>query len=372
MKKILRELLKKLESELNFDDQDKIEAHHKKALEWQAVNRPPLIASFPYPLSHPIQPFPHREIFDDPEKMLFNELVHAFDTSIFLHSGLKDDLTYTIRANFGTVIIASLFGGRIEQRADNPPWVRHFETLEEFKTIFEKDPLDFSQGVCPQVIERYKFYRDVFAGYPNLHKCVKIVLPDLQGPVDTLEQLRGSTVFEDFIMKPDMVDKGLQLITQAQVGLAKHLQQFITDEQNSYSHQHVVTLKGNILIRNDSAIMISPEMYSEQLAGHDEFVLKEMGGGGIHACGRIDFSIPEIFKLPSIKSFDFGQSYLNNIEMVYELAKEKKIPLIRVRAKKNEILSGKIKKMFPTGVSLVYDADSFDEAKKIIKFYKEN
>jgi hypothetical protein len=120
---LLYELLNKLEGVLNPEKQALIEALHERALNWEPVERLPLIVTFPYPASNQLQPFPHREVFDNPEKMLYNELIHAFNTSIFLHSEIGDDLPYTIRANFGTVIIASLFGARVEQRDDNPPWV---------------------------------------------------------------------------------------------------------------------------------------------------------------------------------------------------------------------------------------------------------
>jgi len=370
--KSLKSLLHLLEDKLNPVQQKRIENCHQKALNWELVEHLPLVVTFPYPESNLFQPFPHRETFDNPEKMLFNELVYAFDTSILLHSEINDDLPFTIRANFGTVIIASLFGGDVEQRGDNPPWVRHFETSEDFNTIFDKDPLDFSQGKCPQVTARYKFYRDILADYPNLQKCLKIVLPDLQGPLDTLELLRGSNIYTDFILDPEMVDNGLRLMAEAQVGYAKYLQQFTTDGPGGYSHQHAVTLKGNILIRNDSAIMVSPEMYVEQIAAHDEFVLNELNGGGIHACGKIDFNVPEIYKLASIKCFDFGQSYLNDLDAIYPIARENKIPIIRLRPGKNELITGKIKERFPTGVSLVYDADSFDEAISITKSYYNN
>lgn len=366
----LKQLLQFLEATVNLQKQNEVFENHRKSLNWEQVEKLPLVVTFPYPKSQKTQPFPHSEVFDNPEKMLFNELVHAFDTSIFLNSEVDDDLPFTIRANFGTVIIASLFGGKVEQRGDNPPWVRHFETLEEFKTIFDRNPLDFSQGFCPHVISRYEFYRDVLNEFPNLQKCIKVVLPDLQGPLDTLELLRGSSVYEDFILDPELVEKGLHLMARAQVGFAKHLQQFLTDNMEGYTHQHAIPIKGNILIRNDSAIMISPEMYASQVAHHDEYVLREKGGGGIHSCGKIDFNIPEIFKLPSIRCFDFGQSHLNDLDLVYALAKKKKIPLMRIRVNKDDLLSGKIKEQFPTGVSLVYDANSFDEARAVVKNYK--
>ncbi|QGY44267.1 hypothetical protein GM418_11550 [Maribellus comscasis] len=369
MNKLLYNLLLTLEDQLSLENQHKIDTIHRKALSWEPVERLPLIISYPYPKPTKLLPFPHREIFDDPEKMLFNELVHAFDTSIFLHSEIEDDLPYTVRANFGTVIIASLFGGNVEQRDDNPPWVRHFETPDEFKSVFDKDPLDFSQGICPQVVERYRFYNDILADFPNLQKCIKIVLPDLQGPLDSLELLRGSEIYTDFILDPEMIDNGLHLMAKAQIGFAKHLQPLISSDIDEYSYQHAIPIKGNILIRNDSAIMISSDMYAAQVAPHDEFVLKEMGGGGIHSCGKIDFNLKEIFELPSIQSFDFGQSYLNDVNSAYQLAQNKKIPLLRIRPTQEDLLSGKIQQMYPTGISLVYEAESFEEAKFVSKEY---
>jgi len=366
----LKTLLQGLNDSLDPERQQKTMNLFRASLTGEKVKRLPLVVTYPYPLSNPVRPFPHREIFDNPEKMLFNELVHAFNTSIYLHNEISDDLPFTIRANFGTVIIASLFGAKVEQRDDNPPWVRHFKTLDEFTSIFDCDPLDFSQGICRQVTERYQFYRDVMAGYPNLQQCVKIVLPDLQGPLDSLELLRGSALYEDFIMEPEMVENGLHLMARAQAGFAEHLQQFATDGPEGYSHQHATMIPGNILIRNDSAIMISPDMYATQVAHHDEYVLREMGGGGIHSCGRIDFNLPEIFRLPSLTCFDFGQSYMNNIEEVYGLARAAKIPLIRLRLSREELLAGNLMERFPAGVTLVYDAVSFDDAKNVVEMYK--
>ena len=367
--KLLIPLLQFLDNTIDPGTVQKTETSHRQALNWEPVERLPLVVSYPFPTTKKFQPYPHGEIFDHPEKMLFNELVYAFETSNFLYPELKDDLVLTIRPNFGTVVIASLFGGKVEQRENNPPWIRHFETPEEFRSIFEKDPLDFSRGICPQIVERYKFYKDILADYPNLQKCLKIVLPDLQGPLDSLELLRGSEIYSDFVLDPELVDNGLQIMAKAQVGFARYLQQFTTDGTDGFTHQHAVAIKGNILIRNDSAIMISPEMYRAQVAKYDELVLKELGGGGVHACGRIDFNIPEIFRLDSIKCFDFGQSYLNDVDSVYPLARDRKIPLLRFRPEKKDLISGKIMERFPTGVSLVYESASFEDALSVTNQY---
>ena len=155
MRPELEHLLEYLETRVNLNRQQEIRDHYQRTLQWEPVKRLPIILTYPFPDRTPFTPHPHREIFDDPEKMLYNELVHAFQTSIVCHERVDDDLPYTIRPNFGTVLIASLFGARAEQVEDNPPWVRPFETLAEFQQAIERDPLDFSQGWCPRVIETY-------------------------------------------------------------------------------------------------------------------------------------------------------------------------------------------------------------------------
>ena len=372
MIKVLKQLLKILELEINPESQQKIFDRHRRSLDWEETEKLPLVITFPFPDISEFRPFPHHEALQNPEKMLFNELVHAFDTSILLHHEIGDDLPFTIRANYGTVIIPSLFGGRVEQRGENPPWVRHYEVTDQLKAIFDKDPVDFSHGYAARVVNTYRFYDHVFSDFPNLKQCIKIVLPDLQGPLDSLELLCGSNIYSDFIIDPELAGKGLSLMAKAQVGLAKYLLQFTSDYHQNFSHQHATLIKGNILIRNDSAIMISPEMYTGQVAAYDEFVLKGMRGGGVHSCGRIDFNIPEIFRLNSIKCFDFGQSYLNDLDSVYSIAKERKIALIRIRVQRDELLSGAIKERFPTGLSLVYNAGSFEEARSVSKLYNNS
>jgi hypothetical protein len=53
--------------------------------------------------------------------MLDNELVSAWDFHITLTKSVGDDLPPTIRPNWGTVLVASLLGGSIEQVGDATP-----------------------------------------------------------------------------------------------------------------------------------------------------------------------------------------------------------------------------------------------------------
>jgi len=365
----LNELLGQLEERLDPSQQAEVHDVHLRALKWEPTDRLPLVLMYPLPKDCPFQPYPYRETFDDPEKMLFNELLYAFKSSIYCGADLGDDLPFTVRANCGIVIVASMFGGRFEVIEDNPPWVYPYDGLDELQQAFDVDPLDFTRGICPKIIDIYKCYREILSDYPNVRRCVKIILPDLQGPLDTVEILRSSALYVDFYERPELIRRFLDLAAQAQVGFARRLQDLITDKNGQCCHQHATVQLGHILVRGDSSVLISARMYREHIAPHDEFVLREMDGGGIHFCGKGDHLIDVMAELPSIRSIDFGQSEMNDMDAIYSRAKDRRIALVRVHPSEEELVSGRIRDRFPTGVSLAFEAKSFEHAKQIWSAY---
>jgi hypothetical protein len=368
--KNLKELLEYLLNVLDSDRQDKIENLYRQTLNWEHVDRLPVIVTLSSPHELQFAPYPYGQVFQNPEKMLFNELVYAFNTSIASRDVLADDLPCTIRANFGTVIIASMFGACVEQVGDNPPWIRHDNDRNiSLEQVLDHNPFDFSKGCCPQVVEMYQFYENVLSDYPELKSLIKLVLPDLQGPFDNLELTVGSDVFTELYHNQDLVYKALEAMTTAQIGFAQHLVQYISETSNTFSHQHATMIKGRILLRNDSVIMMSPAMYRNLIASHDEHVLRELGGGGIHSCGKIEDHIPAFLELPSILCLDLGQPELNNVDSIYIKLKQRRIPLTRLKVSREDLATARIMTRFPTGVSLLYESDSVLDAKETLKAY---
>ncbi len=376
----LEKLLDYLADTLNPGRQAEVEELHRKVLNWEPVERLPVVMQYPLPEDTsgdmPFRPYPHSETFADPAKMLFNELVHAFETSIACRGLIDDDLCCTVRANFGTVVIASLFGGNVEQVEENPPWVRHFETLDEFRRAIVMDPTDLSRGWCPRIVETYQFYAEVLSEHPELREMIRVVLPDLQGPIDNVDVLRGTEFFTDFYNDPGLVAHALEQAATAQIAFTRHLAPYVSDGPEGYCHQHTALMPGNILIRNDSAIMLSPEMYRERVAPHDERVLCELGGGGIHCCGKIDHNAGEFMSVPGCCCIDLGQPEMNDIDKLYARAAgygpggSRKTPIIRMRVDREELISGSVMRRFPTGVSLMHQAQSFDDAREIMAAYR--
>ncbi len=370
MRSELKDLLSSLEENLDETRIGAAERLHQAALQWQEVPRLPVIAAYPYPKEARYQPFLHGKIFDDPEKMLFNQLVCAFDTSFVLSEQTGDDLPPSIRADFGCVLIASLFGAEVQQVDDNPPWIRHRAQALTCEDILRRSSDGFSMDQVDRACGRYRFYRDVLAEYPRLSRCVNLTLPDLQGPFDNLELIRGSDLFLDMQTCQETFLEAMSVVTAAQVEMVRRFLPLIRETQPGFSHQHGFPLNGGILIRNDTSIMVSPVMYRELIAPFDEQILKAFGGG-VHSCGCVDRIVPAFLSLSSIRCFDFGQSEQNDVTLIYECAKKRTIALTRVAVDEERLVSGQICREFPTGVSLLFRAKSADHAKKVVSEYKK-
>lgn len=350
-------LLEHLVKVVDPSRQAAIDERYRRTLNYETVERPPCVVYAPLPDDAPFKPYPLGECFADVEKMLFNELVCAFDTSIALRDRLEDDLPLTIRANFGTVLIASMFGAKVEQIGDNPAWVRHEGVRHSLQQIAEVDPTDMTGGWIPRVVETLQFYGEALSIWPELKNTIRIVLPDLQGPFDNLELIGGSDVFLSMATDPEALDRALHTLALAQVNVARYLVPWVTDGPQGFCHQHAVGLKGSLLLRNDSCIMVSAERYRDQIGPHDEHVLRALGGGGIHSCGRIEHLIDEFLTLPSLRSLDFGQSEMNDVDAIYRKAIDKRIALIRVAVSRTDLESGRAAKRFPTGVVFIERRD---------------
>jgi len=219
------------------------------------------------------------------------------------------------------------------------------------------------------VVETYEAYRNVLSLWPELRRTIYTVLPDLQGPFDNLEFIAGSGVFAELYAEPDRVAQVLETVAAAQIAAARYLARVINDGTDGFSHQHATVIKGHILLRNDSSILMSPEMYQRQIAIHDERVMRAMSGGGVHSCGNIGTHAEAFLDLDGIGCLDLGQPELNDIDRIYALARVKRIPLVRISVPEEDLVTGKVLDRFPTGVTLLHGAGSLNDADRIMTAY---
>jgi len=80
-------------------------------------------------------------------------------------------------------------------------------------------------------------------------------------------------------------------------------------------------------------------------------------------------SVPAFLELPSIRCLDLGQPELNDVDGLYMQLKRRRIPLARLKVSGDDLATARITERFPTGVSLLYEADSVLDAKETMEAY---
>jgi hypothetical protein len=368
------QILDRLEEELDVEEQGRIRRRHMASARWEPVDRPPVRVMPPWDAPAGSL-FPVSEAVTDPAKMLANELQRG-QTSPIDWLRVKDDRTLQVRPDLGIGLVASVFGCRVEVVGNNPPWVSAIggNDIESdvMRVLDDFDPSScLTKGWIPRAAETLDYFLDTFTSFPKVSQCVAVILPDLQGPFETAGLIWGSSILEALYANPSLVNRLTSVVADAMIQIHDSLRVKIGREllPAGFSHQHGMMIRGNLLLRCDSNVMLSPSMYAEQILPHDKRVLETIGGGSFHSCGRWKHNIPSILALDAVGSLDFGsnQSQLNDIDDVYRQARSGRKHLHLVTATPGELTSGSIRTRFPTGATLSCEVESVEEGAAIMR-----
>jgi uroporphyrinogen-III decarboxylase len=164
---------------------------------------------------------------------------------------------------------------------------------------------------------------------------VHLYHPDLQGPIDICELLWGSSIFYAFIDTPDMVKALLELVTETYIQFMRAWNAL--EPYNGQWNMHGGALqRGRIMLRDDSAMNLSPAMFTEFIEPYDRRLLAEFGGGSIHFCGRGDHYIQAMSNIPNLYAINLTQPELNDMEVIYQHTVDKGICLLGLERKAAE------------------------------------
>jgi len=120
IEKNLDSLLSFIEKNINLKHLQKVEKVHLDSLTFQTV---PLLPLTVIPIIDQSLLFPYAEAFQDPYKMMYNELLQTCGGSVYSSIQTKDFFPLHIRSNHGIGIIPSLFGLSSKILYNNMPWV---------------------------------------------------------------------------------------------------------------------------------------------------------------------------------------------------------------------------------------------------------
>ena len=355
----------------------KVDDRYRRALNYEALSQPPLVVQAAYgkilELPAPwntFQRYSYRETFEDPAAMLQNMLLDRVVPGLLL----KDDSPLAIRNNHGTIQVASVLGGQWMLHENNFPWVAPFISREKLVALAQDaSEINLQAGVLPPSFRTLKFYREKLAQFPPCDRAIQISLPDLQGPIDTAEQLWGSDIFLAFEDDHELFGQLCSRIVNGMIAMAKQYRALATDRLDPFANtQHGYMIPGRLLIRNDTAIMLSPETYANFVRPHDARLLKEIGTGSIHFCGNGRHLISKMLEIPDLRGLDFGQPEMMDMAAIYTACRERKVVLTHIRPSREDLISAKAKQCFPAGVVFVYEARDFNDAREVARAYYSN
>lgn len=239
--------------------------------------------------------------------------------------------TPCVRANYGTGILSSLFGAEVyvmPREMNTLPTTRAFSDIEQIPALLDAGVPSLTNGFGQQVFDFGELCAETFAHYPLVNKYVEVYHPDVQGPLDIAELLLGSEMFYAMYDDPELVHGLLELITETYIAFMEKWFSLIPSQNDIHCHWTFLRHKGQILLRNDSAMNLSPDLYKEFSVPYDSRLLKHFDGGVMHFCGRGDHYIEALCSIPGLTGIQMSQPHLNDMEIIYKHTVDKGIPLL--------------------------------------------
>ena len=236
-----------------------------------------------------------------------------------------------VRANYGTGILSSVFGAKVfvmDKEIDTLPTTKPLEGGHEtVRRLIDEGLPDLDRGLGRKTFAMGEYYMELFDRYPKVREYVRVYHPDLQGPMDLCELLWGSSLFLDVIDVPDLVKTFLDLITRTYIAFMKRWNE-IVPPSDGYAPHWMMLHKGAIMLRDDSAMNFSPDMFEEFIEPYDQRLLDEFGGGGIHFCGRGDHYIGRATEMPGVYAINLSQPEYNKMEVIFDNTVDKGINIV--------------------------------------------
>jgi len=224
-----------------------------------------------------------------------------------------------MRPNYGVGIIPSMFGAKkfiMPYEMDTLPNVYALEGGEEaIQRLLDAAPPTLMEGYGEHVFSIGEKFAEIRRKYPKIGRYIRFDNPDAQGPIDNCELLWGSDMFYAFYDDPDLLHALLERVTDTVKRFIQKWQTYIPNEDGLVSYFGRLG-RGSIVIRNDSAMNLSPELFCEFIQPYDTRLLEALGGGAVHFCGTGDHFVQLLAKTPLLSAVDMSQPHLNNMEKI--------------------------------------------------------
>ena len=343
--------LEKLEAIIDLNHVEATKNLQKKAFSFQSVGHIPTVINYSLRDDEwPIYNF--KEIFFDQEKMLLNEL-----RQVYLGAKLKDDRLYGIRANYGTGIIASMFGCPVHTFEDSLP-IGTAIPVENIDKILINGVPDKKSGLMSKVWDIVAYFRETLQPYPKLSQVIGSQCFDIQGPFDNASIIWGSNIYLAMLDETERVAELMDIISKTIIMTVRELRKI--DGHPLAEHDGAWNFLGGVCVRNDSSINLSGEHYEMQVKPFDEKIISKWGGW-IHFCGKAHQWWKRQLDIQGLKGINPYQGEFYNLYEMFETCEAARIPIVQWTTSVDERCRERIR----TGFSRILQVDDFDMAQRV-------
>ena len=266
---------------------------------------------------------------DDVDLMLLSQFRLVSDV---LAAGGRARLN--VRCNHGTGILPSLFGAEtftMPRETDTLPTTRPLGSLAAVRRAVDSGPPPIDAAMGAMVFACAERFLEAFTHFPAVAEAVELYHPDLQGPIDAAEMVWGSDIFLAFYDDLDLLTDLLDVITQTYERFMRAWFDRVGPPRDVNAHWGLAH-RGAIMLREDSLMNLSPQVYAEIIRPFDQRLLDAFGGGAVHYCGRGEHFIAELTALDGLTGVNLSQPHLNDMEAIYRATIDRGIPLIGLDA----------------------------------------
>jgi hypothetical protein len=317
----------------------------RKVYDNQPVEELPYFRPAPEPADEDRWPtYPYNDEFNDLEKMLMNQLGGVYGVV-----RARDYRPLNIRPNFGTVILPSILGGRWQLTDNSMPWSHHLEGADAIRALIDRGPADATNDLGGRCFQAADYFRDVLKKFPPLDRAIDIYHPDLQGPYDVAHLLMGPEIFLAGYDEPELVEQLVDVVTQTYRWFIEAWARRVgfDDGADELTTHWGFYIRGKVMLRNDTTILLRPEHYERFVRPYDERLLTAFGGA-IHFCGKADQLFDAMLSADGLTAINSSQPHLNDNQRFFHLARQRGL-----------VVLGWPREMTPAGVTtgLSYDRD---------------
>lgn len=238
-----------------------------------------------------------------------------------------------VRANYGSSIMPLLFGVKpfvMDDEFDTLPTSEPLNDLDAIQRLVDAGIPDINGGVGEKVWEMGRRYAQIAREYPKIGRYVYIYHPDAQGPMDICEVVWGSTIFYALYDRPELVHALLELVTQTYTRFMDAWTETVPFRAGGNAHWGFYH-KGQLMLRDDSAMNLSADMFDEFIRPYDQRLLSAYGGGAIHFCGKGDHYMPRMTQMSGLHAIHMSQPECNNMEIILRHTVDQGIKVLGLR-----------------------------------------